>query len=581
MACDKITVCHNTRCKNQGAALVIQDIEELVQGSCKVEKCGCLGKCGEGPNVEIVRDEVPVIHTGLVSFQKILNLVDDEAAIDVPADVAKIGHVKYEARQMSDADERLKMIEEGIKKIDKELAKSENRPKLMADMLVMRSRTLLSTQPQQALGDAEEAVKLAPGWAQSLLALAVACETTKSPIIGLKAAQDALKTGMCFDRQEARKLVARLKPLAQEENDDPEKYRQLRSQIATARKSTVLTAGSPQGPLPIAKAPTEYTSNIYHKFGGRPKFKDLAYAVHNAMFKHPATKDFFPPTMDNSRITERNVDFLVGAFGGPKYQGPDMMVTHEFLRITDHQYDVMMDCYKDAIANMKIQDMFSVPILRQLEGMRSSIVYSKNRPPPLARKFDHYLDSFKEKKLEVHKKPTKDKAKSKTVPQSQESEAKPEPKTDAKAAAAPKAKAKARGNTAPSGKKVRSSVAVGAQSEAAVAKDLLDKGTSDASTALASSYDKDSALDADISESKATISASRENTAASGAQCPVSGRTVEKADAEGTCPFFALLNAPGASPGSLSLLQSLKDGRVSLANPDAEQSSPNFGLVSM
>lgn len=590
MACEKIKVCHNTRCKNQGSQLVIQDIEELVQGACPVVTCGCLGKCGEGPNVEIDIDGVPTIYSNISTFKNAMRFVQETADLEVPADVAKVGLAKYDARRMTDPTQRLEMMDKCISMAEKDV-KSTCQPKLLADSLVMRSKELLGTEPRQALEDAEKAAKLAPAWAQALIALAAACESTSWPSRGLKAAREALKTGMCFEKLEVRKLINRLTPLAKDEQDAPDKYEKMRSAGPKPRKSTGADV------VAVVKK-KEYPSNIYAKFGGRPKFTELAYAVHEAMFQHALTKDFFPPTMDNTRITERNVDFLSGAFGGPKYKGPDMVITHEFLRITNAQYDVMMDAYKVAIDKMKIHEMFSEPIFRQLEGMRSSIVYRKDRPGPLARKYENHLGLHKEvvqkRKDKKDKKEKKEKRQDKTEDMADlEADSPSRIKRTDSGRGSVLSRDKADFPSTPSPK---SKPTAKAKTKAKAKKNLLMEAPSPISTeplkarAILQSFDGgiSDAVTAYTSSDKECVTAAAEDSFEKGQsdtidKCPVSGRSVQEALAKGagTCPFYALLAIPDARPARASLLQSLQAGRVALADFEAEPTSPTFGVVSM
>lgn len=574
MACEKIKVCHNTRCKNQGSPLVIQDIEELVQGQCPVVKCGCLGKCGEGPNVEIEVDGVPHIHSDLSTYQNVLHFVDEIAEIEVNLQVIEVGQHKYDARHTENHATRLKLTNACIEKVTKELKGSSQQPKLMADLLVMRSQDLLSEDPPHALTDASNAVELAPKWPQALLALARACEESFFPGKGLQAARDALKLGSVFDKAEVKKMISRLQPLAKEEKDYPDKYKKLRGDPSSPKLSVA-------GKTEIVQAPiVNYPSNIYAKMGGRPKFKELAYEVHAAMFKDPLTSFFFPPTMDNARITERNVDFLVGAFGGPKYVGPDMVITHEFLRITDEQYTLMVNLYKIAVERMKLHDMFKVPIMRQLEGMRGSIVYRKDRPGPLARSLGGgHLQMHKQEVKREKDKKEKERAARKEKERKLAKEAAQKEALDkrlaeeaTKAIAKAKAKAKGKAKAKAKPKAIEEPLEDG--------KGFCSSAISDATTAYTLGG---GTLEEESSGENVVAPA---DTAENEECCPASGKTLQEAIAAGaTCPFMLLLGQAGSTPRKVNLRQKLldplEDGTISLVDPQADPSSPQFGVVAM
>lgn len=402
----KIGVCQNTSCTNQGSAILVHDIEELVHGACAVKAIGCLGKCGMGPNVELKIDGIPEIVTGINQFKRVVDLVQEQAHVSIDGDVAKFARAKYDARREEDSTRRLEMIKACVDIIGGDEEAASSQPQQLAELLVMRSKALQESDPRRALEEARRAVKLAPEWAEAQVTVALACEVGGYPSEGLAAARIAAASRTCISKAQVKRVISRLEPQAKEEQENPERFSKKRG-----TKSTIAPV--------IQAAPKQYSSNIYSRFGGRPKFQALAEAVHEEMFVNPLTSDFFPPTMDNSRITNRNVDFLVGAFGGPKYKGPNMIDTHEFLRITDAQYDVMLQCYRNAIANMKIHEQFSQPIMRQLDGMRTSIVFQPKRPKPLARTLQgHWENQQREmKKAEKEKRKDTAGAKSKKQPQ--------------------------------------------------------------------------------------------------------------------------------------------------------------------
>eukprot|EP00747_Dinoflagellata_sp_TGD_P067498 gnl/TRDRNA2_/TRDRNA2_155300_c0_seq1.p1 gnl/TRDRNA2_/TRDRNA2_155300_c0~~gnl/TRDRNA2_/TRDRNA2_155300_c0_seq1.p1 ORF type:complete len:546 (-),score=105.57 gnl/TRDRNA2_/TRDRNA2_155300_c0_seq1:125-1762(-) len=379
----KILVCQNTACNNQGSSILVRDIEELARGQCDVEECACLGKCGKGPNVEVYTDGVPEIHIGIKTWQKVVELIEEKTEdLSVPPLAAKVGRIKYDARRNSDPSSQRQQIQNCIDTIGGEARAAKSEPRLLADLLVMRSKSLLQDDPLKALTDAKQAVELMPTWAQAHLALAAAHNATNDPRLALEAFQAALDIGKCINKKKVKRQLSQLEI----------KVKELKNGSKTDGPAAPLEEN-----LLVQTAARPLSNKIYSQFGGRDKFFELAHGVHELLFEHPLTEQFFPPTMDNSRITVRNVDFLVGAFGGPKYKGPDMISVHEFLRITDEQYDIMLECYEKVLQKMKARAGHKQVIMSQLEGMRNTIVYQAARPNPLARTLPGYMEAHKAK----------------------------------------------------------------------------------------------------------------------------------------------------------------------------------------
>jgi truncated hemoglobin YjbI len=381
----------------------------------------------------------------------------------------------------------------------------------------------------------------------------------------LNAVQEALRLGTCIDSDLAKQYIPRVQKLVE--------------------SGSVTKA-------PIIKAPAmEYSSNIYTKFGGRPRFEKLARAVHEAMFVHPSVSYFFPPTMNNERITQRNVDFLVGAFGGPKYQGPDMVITHEFLRITDSQYNVMMECYHHAMQKMNIEGQFRVPIVRQLEGMRSSIVYRPDRPKPLARKFAGHLEMHKRDVSNDKKKVDKNmKARKPSIkPEKKEMALHQEGKTAVSVSGPSDKDASAESAPADKDGKVRerrgSFHAVLAAIKLERMRNLMGEGCKD----HASESESATATTCADSQCASPRTASEvdscfDDNAHATDRCPVSGKQMRGVYSSQTCPFMAMLMRPsaeGGKPSMAALLQPLESGRVALVDPHAHPASSEFGVLSM
>ncbi|KAD4385149.1 hypothetical protein R6Q59_010700 [Mikania micrantha] len=54
----KIEVCMGGKCKKSGAAMLLENFRAAVAGEAEVVGCKCMGKCRDGPNVMVRREEV-------------------------------------------------------------------------------------------------------------------------------------------------------------------------------------------------------------------------------------------------------------------------------------------------------------------------------------------------------------------------------------------------------------------------------------------------------------------------------------------------------------------------------------------
>ncbi|XP_073272135.1 uncharacterized protein [Primulina huaijiensis] len=60
----EIRVCTNRTCRKQGSLDVLQVLSGIAPPSVAVNSCGCLGKCGLGPNIVILPEGILVGHCG-------------------------------------------------------------------------------------------------------------------------------------------------------------------------------------------------------------------------------------------------------------------------------------------------------------------------------------------------------------------------------------------------------------------------------------------------------------------------------------------------------------------------------------
>lgn len=60
----EIQVCTNRTCRKQGSFQTLETLSGLAPPNVAVKPCGCLGKCGAGPNLAVLPDGLIVGHCG-------------------------------------------------------------------------------------------------------------------------------------------------------------------------------------------------------------------------------------------------------------------------------------------------------------------------------------------------------------------------------------------------------------------------------------------------------------------------------------------------------------------------------------
>ncbi|KAK0587314.1 hypothetical protein LWI29_020959 [Acer saccharum] len=60
----EVRVCTNRTCRRQGSIQTLHTLSGLAQPEVAVSSCGCLGRCGAGPNIVALPDGVVISHCG-------------------------------------------------------------------------------------------------------------------------------------------------------------------------------------------------------------------------------------------------------------------------------------------------------------------------------------------------------------------------------------------------------------------------------------------------------------------------------------------------------------------------------------
>ncbi|KAI4347351.1 hypothetical protein L6164_008167 [Bauhinia variegata] len=164
----EIRVCTNRTCRKQGSFETLETLSGLAPPSITVKPCGCLGRCGAGPNLVVLPDGLIVGHCGtpakaaelMVNFlvvEEKLDSNDAKNSLDALA-LRKRAEIEFQKNNFSEAELLLSQAIElkpfgGIHVIYK-----------CRSMV----RLALGNYPG-ALEDAREALKLAPEYAEAYI----------------------------------------------------------------------------------------------------------------------------------------------------------------------------------------------------------------------------------------------------------------------------------------------------------------------------------------------------------------------------------------------------------------------------
>ncbi|KAI3464202.1 hypothetical protein Pfo_020865 [Paulownia fortunei] len=91
----EIRVCTNRTCRKQGSFDALQVLSGIAPPFVTVNSCGCLGRCGSGPNIVILPEGIFVGHCGTPS--EAVNVMSVVCGVDDNGDVASSGKMCLEA----------------------------------------------------------------------------------------------------------------------------------------------------------------------------------------------------------------------------------------------------------------------------------------------------------------------------------------------------------------------------------------------------------------------------------------------------------------------------------------------------
>eukprot|EP00929_Paragymnodinium_shiwhaense_P079924 TRINITY_DN41669_c0_g1_i1.p1 TRINITY_DN41669_c0_g1~~TRINITY_DN41669_c0_g1_i1.p1 ORF type:complete len:617 (-),score=162.70 TRINITY_DN41669_c0_g1_i1:189-1919(-) len=219
----------SSSCGPDGGNVLVRDIEEMVGDVAGVECWGCIAKCGEGPNVEIAKDGKKAADVkGIRDFASMEELLKTQLGNTMPSlssTARKVAKLKFEARRLKQAAQREEKLQEAFKLLGGDSEKvAANEPKLLSELLVLRSDDRLKSDAAGALLDAEKAVQLTPNRAVAHLALGVALDKSDRLEEALKAMQTADKLGTGLQKAVMkRKMMGLERKLRMKREEEAEK----------------------------------------------------------------------------------------------------------------------------------------------------------------------------------------------------------------------------------------------------------------------------------------------------------------------------------------------------------------------
>ncbi|CAI9113324.1 OLC1v1013901C1 [Oldenlandia corymbosa var. corymbosa] len=170
MDVEEIRVCTNRTCRRQGSLEILQILSGLSPSGVSVNSCGCLGRCGSGPNVVVLPQALFVGHCGTPSkaARLMISLVFGGDSSD---------EVERKSRECLEALALRKRAEDEIDKGNFDealvlLSQAINLKPIGGVHIMYKSRStarLAVGNISGALEDAREALALAPKYAEAYL----------------------------------------------------------------------------------------------------------------------------------------------------------------------------------------------------------------------------------------------------------------------------------------------------------------------------------------------------------------------------------------------------------------------------
>lgn len=206
----RINVCRGKSCTPGGGVSLLRDLEELCENEAEVECCDCLGLCGLGPNVEVIKNgEEPLKVQGNRTFDLVEQLVTRHVRTIGPLQ-RQFGRLKFAARREPKPEVRRAKLEQALALLGGEGAAAGRQPRFFAELLAIRAQESLRGAWGNAVADAQMATELSPNSAAARRQFAEALEAAGRVNEAVAQLRQGLVLGRSIDREAASAHLRRL-----------------------------------------------------------------------------------------------------------------------------------------------------------------------------------------------------------------------------------------------------------------------------------------------------------------------------------------------------------------------------------
>jgi len=141
-----------------------------------------------------------------------------------------------------------------------------------------------------------------------------------------------------------------------------------RGLIGGVTAAALLVAGCAGGMMGEKKAP------LYERLGGRPAIQAVVDEfIGNVAADARINKHFAGANI--GKLKSNLVDQICEAAGGPcKYTGQNMKSAHAGMKITDAEFDALVEDLGKSLDKLKVQEGEKTELLTALGGMRKDVV---------------------------------------------------------------------------------------------------------------------------------------------------------------------------------------------------------------
>ncbi|CAM9094239.1 unnamed protein product [Chrysoparadoxa australica] len=158
-----VKICVNTSCRKANSLQTYQLFEDICPSNCKVETSGCLGRCGEGPNVSVSHEEGDegAVYNGVVKATKAAAILELEGLTVKDSVVAA-----YSTKMLGDKAAKMGKASDAVASYNQALqCDLASSPRTQSSVLLGKGLALIKMQQRQTnkelLVEAEKTLRLA------------------------------------------------------------------------------------------------------------------------------------------------------------------------------------------------------------------------------------------------------------------------------------------------------------------------------------------------------------------------------------------------------------------------------------